>query len=88
MLKRFKQAIVTTLAAAALLFPLAVPVMVYAADPGVNVQGSLCGGTDLSIVQRLVTVKQQVLQQKQLLTASFTLSSTSFQLLLVSLRSS
>ena len=49
MLKRFKQAVVTTLAAAALLFPLAVPVMVHAADPGVSVQGSLCGGTDLSI---------------------------------------
>jgi hypothetical protein len=50
MLKRIKQAIVTTIAAAALLFPLAVPVMVHAAAATTpSIQSSLCGGTDLSI---------------------------------------
>jgi cytochrome bd-type quinol oxidase subunit 2 len=56
-LKKLKQSIVTLIAAAALLVPMAAPVMVYAqpAPPaaaptgsGADVQGSLCGGVELS----------------------------------------
>lgn len=48
MLKRFKQALSTLIVSAALLFPVAVPVMVHAQTPA-NINNSLCGGVNLKL---------------------------------------